>query len=610
MCIKCDEARPSCQRCTQKGLQCGGYQQGVRWAAKHQLHLPSHHSRAPGPVPAPAPDATAAPSSSAVHPTHYSPSQSKPIPIGHPSSSDFPFTSSSSSNRTPSQLITTTASPPTAGIIDSSSAFIVHWFENVCPAWSGFDSNANPIRTIAVDVWRSSVTVCSALEAMSAAFLASRDPTVRQPALRLMRRAADYAQVELGMMRMGAHPAENNGQLALPTGLLFSLFGLGTTVCWVDAGSLGLPFLRETRRLLVRLNRQQRVRPGAVDAERLEFFNKCMTYCNMLLSVVHDDVVIDSSSNTLIPVVPETAGPGFFPSLPPALPFSSLSATSAVPSTTSATGAPERRPHPWTGISSLASRLFAETMGLCRRAQLRSGTTATTQLPTLYLRAERLEEQLLDAEIEVPIVLDPDTPGNLRSLGDTGDSRTPPSHLALIAEAYRLSSLLVLYETFPGLGVLRLPGRGDSTLGDDGSNRNNNAATSSSPTVLWQEWITPLSLHLLQVLERIPPTSGSRVIQPLLYICASTGLRQPDPRQAMAEEDSTDERESIKVSQGRNFIIQRLTILESSLPPTPVTVAKKLVCAIWRAYDVSLPGTAPVHWINVMEANNLRSMFG
>ncbi|CAK7222747.1 hypothetical protein SCUCBS95973_004950 [Sporothrix curviconia] len=346
---------------------------------------------------------------------------------------------------------------------------------------------------------------------MSAAFLASRDPNVRQPALRLMRRAADYAQVELGMMRMAVHPSENrNGSMALPTGLLFSLFGLGTTVCWVDARSLGLPFFRETRRLLARLNRQQRISPGAVDAERLEFFNKCMTYCDMLLSVVHDDVVADKC----------------------------------------------------------------------------------------------LEEQLLDAEIEVPTVPDPDAPNSLRSLGDTGDSRTPPSHLALIAEAYRLSSLLVLYETFPSLGFLRLPGRAPTEGGGCLSNAVSDAFSLSlagSPAVLWQEWITPLSLHLLQVLERIPPTSGSRVIQPLLYICASTGLRQPD---------MTVEAELAKVSQGRNFIMQRLTILESSLPPTPVRVAKELVRAIWRAHDATPPGTTPVHWINVMEVNDLRSMFG
>ena len=443
---------------------------------------------------------------------------------------------------------------------------------------------------------------------MSAAFLAARDPGVRKPARRLMRRAADYAQVELGMMRAGAHPAEGGSSdiMALPTGLLFSLFGLGTTVCWVDARSLGLPFLRETRRLLTRLNRQQRARPGAVDAERLEFFNKCMTYCDMLLSVVHDDIVVfdsDSDNNNnnnnnnsdTLPVVSE-AWPGLLPSMPlPSLPPSNINPA-------------EGRPHPWTGISSLASRLFAETMSLCRRAQLHSGR-ADASLAALYPRAESLEEQLLDAEIEVPTVLPgPDALGNL---GDTGDSRTPPSHLALIAEAYRLSSLLVLYETFPSLGFLRLPGQG-STLGIDGSGSDGAAGLASDfssglPAALWHEWITPLSLHLLQVLERIPPTSGSRVIQPLLYICASTGLRQSDILDPTSELLAS---ELAKISRGRNFVMQRLTILETSLPPTPVTVAKELVRAIWRAYDAGPPGAAPVHWINVMEANDLRSMFG
>ncbi|CAK7265464.1 hypothetical protein SEPCBS119000_001525 [Sporothrix epigloea] len=510
-------------------------------------------------------------------------------------------------------LTTIVTPPPARGLIDSSSALVIHWFDNVCPAWSGFDSNANPIRTIAVDVWRSSVTVGNALEAMSAAFLASRDPSMRRSAMRLMRRAADYAQVELGMMRAGTHPSQRSDGMALPTGLLFSLFGVGTTVCWVDAHSLGLPFLRETRRLLARLNRQQRSRPGAVDAERLEFFNKCMTYCDMLLSVVHDD-------DDVVDNYPILGNDSLAPPLPPYLSTASFDTGPALGPTISyhpsniVAMAAENRPHPWTGISSLSSRLFAETMGLCRRVQLRSGMAAAS-LPAHYLLAERLEEQLLNAEIEVPVVPDLDIPsGSLWHLGDTGDARTPPSHLALIAEAYRLSSLLVFYETFPSFGFLRLRGRmlptgDDGDDGDYGHHSSGTTAPLSRPAVLWQEWITPLSLHLLQVLERIPLTSGSRVIQPLLYICASTGLRQPDITDEPGPE-ARSECESLKVRNGRSFVLQRLSVLESSLPPTPVTMAKELVRAIWRAYDASPPGSAPVHWINVMEAANLRSMFG
>ncbi|CAK7274007.1 hypothetical protein SEPCBS57363_005941 [Sporothrix epigloea] len=529
--------------------------------------------------------------------------------VFHPEHSQLAVINTSTINSNNNIVFT---SPPTAGLIDSSSALIIHWFDNVCPAWSGFDSSANPIRTIAVDVWRSSVTVGSALEAMSAAFLASRDPNMRRTAMRLMRRAADYAQVELGMMRAGTHPSERSDGMTLPTGLLFSLFGVGTTICWVDAHSLGLPFLRETRRLLARLNRQQRSRPGAVDAERLEFFNKCMTYCDMLLSVVHDDDdVVDS-----IPLPGDwQADISSLGASPPPYLSAAASAVSGPTIRSTVSCSPSNivvtagnRPHPWTGISSLASRLFAETMGLCRRVQLRSGMTAAP-LPAHYLLAERLEEQLLNAEIEVSAAPDSNTPSSLWHLSDTGDARTPPSHLALIAEAYRLSSLLVFYETFPSFGFLRLRGRMATGVDDGGDYSGGTTSLLSRPDVLWQEWITPLSLHLLQVLERIPLTSGSRVIQPLLYICASTGLRQPDTTDEPRLEIRS-ECDSLKVSKGRSFVLQRLTILESSLPPTPVTMAKELVRAIWRAYDASPPGSAPVHWINVMEAANLRSMFG
>jgi hypothetical protein len=67
---------------------------------------------------------------------------------------------------------------------------------------------------------------------------------------------------------------------------------------------------------------------------------------------------------------------------------------------------------------------------------------------------------------------------------------------------------------------------------------------------------------------------------------------------------------SLDISTSREFIVRRLDILENTLQPRPIQVAKKLVKAIWTAYDHEPPGSTSVHWFDVMEAHDLRSLFG
>jgi hypothetical protein len=67
---------------------------------------------------------------------------------------------------------------------------------------------------------------------------------------------------------------------------------------------------------------------------------------------------------------------------------------------------------------------------------------------------------------------------------------------------------------------------------------------------------------------------------------------------------------STEISQGRQFVLERLSILESSLPPKPIRVVKELVPTVWAAYDVQGAGVSQVHWIKIMAQSNLRTIFG
>ncbi|KAF7554381.1 hypothetical protein G7Z17_g2993 [Cylindrodendrum hubeiense] len=652
---KCDETRPECLRCTRKGIKCGGYWREFKWSFKHQPG--SHDAAADGPesegnaaeglflITGPAitepgvaalpqrpreteslsPDNNLASVSSAtggkrsrddnplpvaadsgepVSPRQKAPRRtSVPRPTSRRASSSR-FCRDAERDVTTSSLIATQrlhevpTFVPTA-ITDTSSLLISNWFEQVCPAWSGFDSAANLNRRLATELWHESRSVFSSLQSMSAAFLSTRLPHMRQPAVRFMQAATESIQAEVKAIRGRVHLD------TIPTGLLFSLFCLGTTVCWVDASQLGLPFFREARILLDRLNRRL---PELYekDAELLTFFNKSLTYCEMLLAVVSDGEP-STRTNSVHPTQSSLGKHGPEESRDPI----NINCN----------------PHPWTGISTPTSRLFAQSIRLCRsfRRNLRQHRHLGRDFQTAFLEiqeAQKLEEQLLGLEFPSPL-----------QTKDTGDDLTPYIHLAKIAEAYQLASLLQLYQTFPDLVSLRLP---------------INSAILSGGQISWEEWIIPLSLRLVRVLEHIPPSSGSRAIQPLLYISASTGLRYdtkasmdtldlswnlgmdsmetpfqpPYDNSSPLDIDSNDgtqitdlgpaliSRMSLDISNARHFITGRLGILENSLPPKPIIMAKTLIQAIWDAYDNEMPGSTAVHWVDVMEDNNLRTMFG
>lgn len=489
--------------------------------------------------------------------------------------------------------------PPT--LTHVPSLLINYWFQDVCSVWSAYDSHINLNRTIATALWPNSETVLTCLQGMSAAFLATKIPYMKQTSISMMKSATMAIKTELAVVKLCPQ------FVSIPMSLLFALFCVGTTICWLDAGQLGVPFLREAKALLSRVNRQKR---SLCDEDRklLNFFNKSSIYWEMLLTVV----TYNGSQNSA-EEVDEIEYPDVDDS-PTAAPADSDT---------------DEVPHPWTGISTTASRLFTRAMKLCRsfrhRIKHQKGITAHDLRVALgqIEEAKGIEEQLLRLDFE-----------SMDNLGDTGDENTPCQHLVKAGEAYRLAALLHLYQTFPDLVALRLPG---------------GLAADRNGQVPWDDWIIPLSLRLVKILEQLPPESGSKMVQPLLCITASSGLRlnQPTARPStdpplqqisaameatspgseeecdiseyisrlgqahqVVDHDTTLTESCLEVGNARHFVLTRLNILETVLPPKPIIMAKSLVRAIWQAYDAEPPGANSVHWVDVMERQDLRSLFG
>ncbi|KAK4213494.1 fungal-specific transcription factor domain-containing protein [Rhypophila decipiens] len=627
--LRCDETKPGCKNCAQKGFECPGYQQRLQWSTKHERSLSETKATAPlnftqlvtaaseSIIPAgqvreksPPERATttpsAAPASKPASPPKSRPASASPAASNTTtiSTTASPATSTSepakdstaptpsppsslastSPNSEPAALVQwnreATSTPPGEfsglpsvpmwqPVVNIPSFLIEHWFKSVCGSWSAYDSMANPYRRLTSNLWSKSPSVYFALQAISAASLAERLPHVlRDTARTAPRQATEAIKAELAVFLKGP-------RTRLPAELLLSLFCLSSSMCWMEARELGLSYVRQARRVLSCLDRRYL---SDEERELLSFFNGCLIYEEMLRSVVSDD---DTDINNMLSW-PEPAAIG------PLLPAS---------------------PHAWTGVSQTVLRLFGKAIALCRKSRSRWRQNDGTSYRQLQGAMKDIEDATIVEEALLAIDIQDQNEPNLtdteRNLHDA-------------TEAYRLSSLLQLYETFPDLIAKRIPDLAEA----DGS-------------AIWEAWVAPLALHVTSILERIP--SGSlRCIQPLLCLCAGTGLRfdakvpvntgaynylltgemglsPSTPCSADLDQPFLDagiSEASIKTSRARHFIMQRLGELELTLPPKPIGVAKQLLRAVWTAYDAEVDTPRRTHWLDVMSLTGLHSLFG
>ncbi|KAH6632328.1 fungal-specific transcription factor domain-containing protein [Chaetomium tenue] len=620
--LRCDETKPGCQNCAHKGFDCPGYQQRLQWSTKHERPTTTNTS---GPANF-TQLVTAASVSIASTPTATTPESSAhdgtrtsltvPVParrLGLPvvpsltvstsgslsTSASPPSSSSSPSSSTPSPpthyqdlaanvesyaSLIPALSPQTGPmvpkgepgspddpdqardlamyqpVVDIPTFLIEHWFKSVCSSWSALDSPTNPYRQLTGNLWRTSSSVFYALQAISAASLVERLPHVMKDTARSAPRNAFQA---IGKELEVFH---NNPRPAFPTELLLSLFCMSSSMCWLEARQLGQQSVREARRVLKRMNSQVL---DSGSQEQLDFFNGCLVYEEMLRSVVSDDEI--DFKHMLSWPEPTTQRP--------LLPTVS---------------------HPWTGVPSDILRLFGKAIALCRRSRnrwrLNNGTSYRILEGAMkdIQAATKVEESLLSVIVPPP----PECP----QPPQTFDSAQT---LYYLSEAYRLCALLQLYETFPDLSIKRNPN-----------------LEAASVSVIWQSWATPQVLHVVNnVLGKVPAGSLS-CIQPLLCLCAGSGLRYEDNSKIPLRSGNhkhppnTDfntaatpvsgaaapgfplpgpgiSENAIKISQARLLIMNRLDQLEICLPPKPIGVAKQLVRAVWT--DNALDRRAKYH---------------
>ena len=440
-------------------------------------------------------------------------------------------------------------SPDPSSPDDQESLLVQHYFKDVCAVFSSFDSHLNPFRTTIGKIYRDSPSISYAIQSMSAAHLANTFPYMAAIGNELQRKAVAALQEEL--------PLAQAGQISC-TRTFLSIMMLGLTTSWHDSNALGTEFLATARGLILP-KLMDRSQEAEVQREA-QFFEESLIYWEMVMGFVTEDAMSFSRPSGMRPRVVSNK------------------------KSTPAGRRPDGKivPHPWTGVAPMVQALFAEVGRLVRseRSLNRDSVIDLIRRQENLFNASSLEEDLL--AVDYPSV---------EEIADTGDDRTPKEHFTILAEAYRCAGLLELYRVFPSILRKRL-----------GSN---NLPVSENvdfhfPMPRFETpyedadmklWLNSLAMHILQMIESLPASSGTFCIQQLVLTVAACELK------FVSSVDFFDvHANDSKVLQAREKVIRRLEVYAHRLPGKPLCQLITLIKETWRQSDEG----NDVFWIDIM----------
>ncbi|KAM5346158.1 hypothetical protein ACJ41O_009163 [Fusarium nematophilum] len=529
--IKCDERRPACRNCVRVGFQCPGFEQQLRWSKKHErlqtLSQPDRYGAGLGSqvaedstpnhatdlsdalqIPHGGLGALAGGSGDAwqdLIPTHQASDLFPDAQVSDGPVSNSTTTCESSSASEPQQDFLSISNP---GILQTlvhlPTTLIEYWFRCICPMRSTFDSNINYNRQLARTTWTTSEAVFYTMQAMSAACLLDSMPQLTET-LPLLRAQASAA-IDKGISQVRASQ--------LPTAdLVFAVFALGTSQHWTTPALPEHPWLESARELLF----SWRVQLSAADALIHAYFCQALTYWEMLLAAV---------GRGSIPVKVETKRRQYQGRLRQAMDLSDgdCDAPSFGPlPCDSLQNLLGTRPNSWCGLSNEVIDVFGQVLALCRSARLYNGselTVATTSRALCdMMYARELQRELMVMDFGSLVLMEEVQGFPVQ----TGDDKTPLSHLLQTAEAYRQAALLQLHLAFSDLErgggrILNDDSLPDTTGGSeslfdavDGGDSNATASGAVGNGQSPAEFLLSLALQLVSTLEQIPAESGSRV---------------------------------------------------------------------------------------------------
>ncbi|KAL4906012.1 fungal-specific transcription factor domain-containing protein [Aspergillus multicolor] len=603
--IKCDETKPSCTRCRERGLTCPGVAPGpkIRWSTKHERQQAEDTSPARGDrsllsIVKPAEARLLASPREGLHVdlgkdpvgdialgeiAELTPSQltailrNEPLEVSDmclqdsdsgafseflPSSlfSDpfqlmsFDLEDTPADFSSPNSLMPHQESSPGLiypALFDSETELVGAYFSIVCPIFSTFDSEQNLFRSFVKSKWQSSISMFYAILSMSAAKLAWRNPDLKAQALKYqaLSLASLYSDNDCSGVPSGGWTAE----------LLFVVLMLGLSTCWHNMKDLGIVHLKVMQHAIIEPAVQQTCGPGI-----LAFFRNAVVYWEMVVCSVNDEVAVQDHSA----VVRRPRRPN-----PPPQP---------------------RRyrimPHPWTGVASKPQELFARVAHHIR--QVRPFSSGSSLAADSFLSSlDRLEKEIWSLELP-----------RLHEIANTGDQNTPAIHHLLLAEAYLFATLYQLYYVFPS----RRQRRGE-WIGESLPTRAANSwaeQQARSWFVTDDQWVNFLGRNIIMRIEQIQLTSGTSCVHSLLLLVGSGSLGLDLNTQD--DDEREQEQERAEVLRTRQFVLDRLTRISESILSEPVCQVKLVVMEIFKRLDLGVD----VFWMDILHSMGAVTVIG
>ncbi|KAJ9483042.1 hypothetical protein VN97_g10375 [Penicillium thymicola] len=591
---RCDEAKPSCQECTKRGHTCPGYQkQSLQWRyvfkGSEEPALPvespdtgeSEFSRVNNPIQ----EEKENPQDEIqnIWDTAY-PNLFDQLPdFDEPTDAWF-YTEPDSSGVALAkpdaeldglsilrQRLANTSVP--SFLIQLPVMLVQYYFHTVCNQWSSFDCPLNPFRTIISRLWSRNAAIYFAIQSMSAASLANDFPTMRAIGIQTQQQA--IACLNNSFQKGDTQTKDDEYFLAL--------LMIGSTTGWHDASDLGLPYLRAAQDHLLRQERQCK-NANSTLAKQHPLFKQCLLWWNLLAAFVAEESPILDVENSI-----ENSDTDLSVYLVDG----------------------QVLPHPWTGSLRYSLGLFYRTARVVRAARTSRRRRPADLDPTLIdlsSMAEELELRQKAEQLEDRILFT----GFSFYCGpvDIGDTNTPPSHFLTLAEAYRCTALLQIYHVFPDILEERL--RSNQTA--DGEDSIPALFLLLFPIAV--EWSScsvedarhTLALHIVSLLEQLPSTSGTKVMQPIVLACISSDLVFSSGSVLGATENAIPSLNTldVEIAQARRKVKMRMSELILILPKLPMQRIYNVVHETWDRADSGLEE----FWLDVMLDLNLETIMG
>lgn len=607
--LKCDEKKPYCLQCLKRKAECCYASQRLVWSTKHEKILVEKNDR---PLPSSAkalkreleiglkPSVDQTPGRGM---TEFNTKEDDSEIVKHAESCDGSQNGSVQSPETPVRRLST------PNFTDSLSAiryqlsnstvpeFLVHlptmlveyYFGYICVIFSSFDGIFNPFRSTVGQLWDDSAPIYYAIQSMAAAYLSHDFPRMSVVGAQMQR---ETFKCLYQSNRAGVESHDNIDKT------LLTVLLVGQTTAWHNPRDLGLAHLKTAKRLYKQRLSQQGANSDNKVRRQNEFFQQCILYWDLLAGFVEDEenIAMLEEDSTL---VESATGPNTDHQI---------------------------FPHPWTGVAPKVQGLFAQVGRLIRSYRkstfnpisnislndpffdfnsipLQSTVFASIEWTN---RARHLEEKLLAVNLPTET-----------ELVDAGDENTPVRQYILLAEAYRCAALLEIYRIFPSIYLNRQP--------------DSQEILSLPVSHSVEEFLISLALHVTSLLEKIPSTSGTRCLQPIVMIVAASELKfstasmnefsidtpfgasqfgGPGYRHCStsgsAAISSSITNFEVDIAAARRFIITRFQEFKLSLPAKPMAKALILIEETWARADIG----QEVFWMDVMSEMNLECIYG